>query len=832
MCKKNYSKLLLLACAALLEWTTSASASGPSDPKSLGYRRVAQNDEIVIALLAQRVLQGRAQRDPSLYQNLLAEGYRDEAFTHSASKGFADASATQIDLEKQEAVYRIAPPNGDAQLRFIKRGERWLLASSTGLAQIVHAPAATTLQKTSGASSSLLNASASAANYSFINKEIAPEHNLGTLSRQITQTRLQRKLFGLPHSMALFAKVQQFHTAPFIAASYVQLVTDHSWNRIVYGDYQRWIKAYEGRDSGTPLKRPQGIAVDAQGRVYVADTDNGRVLVLQLAGAPENLSLVFMKELGRGELSQPSALAWDDGGTIFDNSDDVLWVIDRGPAALLAYRINDAQRVVKYQSEELIDPVALALGRFDGRSDGNLYLADAATRKLLRFYFGGEGLRPLNSIAGNEEMVPTALATDHWGNVYLSDEAYRQIQKFSPSLELLTTLRPEDESFRPLQFQTLFGTLELANATQPQWSGYDQAFLLEHWTDNSGGRRYALGMDFELEQLGLSADLSALSLAGKLTDPGYLKTELINAQTKSAANALHEGYANAGTVSLQYDRRKPSGEMIAPGYYKLRHTLRSTYDKPEAVRESEAFYLPLYYYEDSGAEAAYDAHLTRGARVHRFGNAPEQTLATDAHEVVYRFAGLHPNVRYEARATYRSAEGTLEQAWFADEMALHAARAVDGHAQTTEWLEIPATVIADGNLSLRFVKTSGNGPASVAEVWLREAHFDAAHLPTLEESAALPQAFTLQQNYPNPFNPSTTITFTLPQDFRGAVTLRVYNMLGELVRELVQRDLSAGTYREVWDGLDANGRRLASGVYLYQLRAGSFAATKKLVLMR
>ena len=831
MCKKNYGKLLLFACAALLEWTTSVIASGPSAPNSLGYRRVAQNDETVIALLAQRVLAGMAQHDPYLYQNFLAEGYRDEAAANSASPNSASANATQIDLKKHEAVYRIVLLNSNAQLRFIKQGERWLLASSSGLAQFAQASAATNLQKTSEASSALLNASANATNHSFIPKEIAPEHGLGTLSRQITQTRLQRKLFGLPHSMALFAKVQQFERAPFIAASYVQLVTDPAWNRIVYGDYQRWIKAYDGRDTGMPLQRPQGIAVDAQGRVYVADTDNARVLILQLAGAPENLSLVFMKELGRGELSQPSALAWDDQGTIFDNSDDVLWVIDRGQAALLAYHLNNAQRVVKYQSENLIDPVALALGRFDGRSDGNLYLADAATRKVSRFYFGGEGIRPLNSIAGNEEMVPTALATDHWGNVYLSDEAYRQIQKFSPNLELLTTLRPADESFRPLQFQTLFGTLELANATQPQWSGYDQAFLLEHWTDNSGGRRYELGIDFELEQLRLSDDLAALSLAGKLTDPGNLKTELVSAQNE-IVNSLHEGWTNAGALAVQYDRRDRSGKMIAPGYYKLRHTLRSTYGKPEAVRESEAFYLPLYYYEDGGAEAAYDAHLTRGARVNRFGNAPAQTLATDAHEVVYRFAGLHPNVSYEARATYRSAEGNVEQILFAEESLLHRAQTISGTAQTTEWFEIPAQATADGDLQLRIVKTNGAGPASVAEVWLREAHFDAAHPPKMEESTALPQEFTLQQNYPNPFNPATTITFTLPNEFRGAVTLRVYNMLGELVRELVQRELEAGTYREVWDGLDATGGRVASGVYLYQLRAGSFAATKKLVMMK
>ncbi len=834
MCKAHYKKLMLLACTALLEWTTSAIAGGATDPKNLGYRRVAQNDEAVVALMAQRVLTGVAQRDPCLYQSFLADDYREEAAMSSVSKMTAGtrALATQIDAQKQEAVCSIPFAQGVVQLRFIKQGERWLMASSSGLAQLARSVSFSGLHKASEASSSLLNSSTNAAHYSFIDKEIAPEHGFNILSRHVTQTRLQRRLFGLPHSMALFAKVQQFDAAPFIAASYVQLVTDPAWNRIVYGDYQRWIKAYDGRDSGRPLNRPQGIAVDAQGRVYVADTDNARVLLLQLTGPSENLSLTFVQEIGKGELAQPSALAWDDRGTIFDGSDDVLWVIDRGNAALFAYQLSTAQQIIKYQSESLSDPVAITLGRFDGRSDGNLYIADAATRTLQRFYFNGAALQQLNSIAGGEEMVPTALATDHWGNVYLSDESYRQIQKYSPSLELLTTLRAEDENFRPLQFQTLFGALELANTAQPQWSGYDQAFLLEHWTDNSGGRRYELGMDFEIERLGLADDLAALTLTGKLTDPGYLKTELVAVQTQNAVNTLHAGWANAGAMALQYDRRNRNGEMIAPGYYKLRHTLRSTYDKPEAVRETGEFYLPLYYYEDCGAEVSHDAHLVRGARVNRFGDEPQQTLATDASEVIYRFTGLNPNVRYEARATYFSAAGNVEQAWFAEESLLHQAQTISGNAQTTEWLAIPAQAIAEGSVQLRFVKTNGAGPASVAEVWLREAHFDAAHPPKLEESAAIPQAFTLQQNYPNPFNPSTTITFALPKDFRGAVTLRIYNMLGEMVRELVQRDLEAGTYREMWDGLDTSGKRLASGVYLYQLRAGSFAATKKLVMMK
>lgn len=85
--------------------------------------------------------------------------------------------------------------------------------------------------------------------------------------------------------------------------------------------------------------------------------------------------------------------------------------------------------------------------------------------------------------------------------------------------------------------------------------------------------------------------------------------------------------------------------------------------------------------------------------------------------------------------------------------------------------------------------------------------------------------FYLYQNYPNPFNPSTTIEFSIPHtDF---VTLKVYNILGEEVVTLVSEKLNTGRYKYNWD---ATG--LAGGVYLYQLKAGNFVKTNKLVFLK
>jgi len=95
---------------------------------------------------------------------------------------------------------------------------------------------------------------------------------------------------------------------------------------------------------------------------------------------------------------------------------------------------------------------------------------------------------------------------------------------------------------------------------------------------------------------------------------------------------------------------------------------------------------------------------------------------------------------------------------------------------------------------------------------------------------ACPAAFTLAQNAPNPFNPSTTIRFALPE--AGHVTLAVYDINGRLVRTLVGRPLGAGSHAVVWDGKDAMGRAVASGVYVYRLTAPQGVVTRRMTLLR
>jgi hypothetical protein len=103
-----------------------------------------------------------------------------------------------------------------------------------------------------------------------------------------------------------------------------------------------------------------------------------------------------------------------------------------------------------------------------------------------------------------------------------------------------------------------------------------------------------------------------------------------------------------------------------------------------------------------------------------------------------------------------------------------------------------------------------------------------------EEEAASDQStvtsYQLEQNYPNPFNPTTTISFALPQ--ASEVSLSIYNLSGQLVKKLVAGEMNAGRHSLVWDATNDRGERVASGVYLYVIKAGEFSAQRKLVLMK
>ncbi len=101
---------------------------------------------------------------------------------------------------------------------------------------------------------------------------------------------------------------------------------------------------------------------------------------------------------------------------------------------------------------------------------------------------------------------------------------------------------------------------------------------------------------------------------------------------------------------------------------------------------------------------------------------------------------------------------------------------------------------------------------------------------TGDDTPLAPEATFLAQNFPNPFNPATEIVFGLRAP--ANVSLRVYDAAGRFIRELAAGIHPAGTYQKIWDGRDANGAAVSSGIYFYKLDAGAFSRTRKFVLLR
>ena len=145
----------------------------------------------------------------------------------------------------------------------------------------------------------------------------------------------------------------------------------------------------------------------------------------------------------------------------------------------------------------------------------------------------------------------------------------------------------------------------------------------------------------------------------------------------------------------------------------------------------------------------------------------------------------------------------------------------------------------EGSILSLPVVTSSNFDKEKMQLYLREAILadsEAVVIPVEKGEVILPKSFSLSQNYPNPFNPNTTIRFEIGVGGgnQSAVntTLKVYNILGQIVKTLVNEPKLPGIYYLTWDGKNEQGEKVSSGLYFYQLRAGNYNETKKMVLVK
>jgi hypothetical protein len=159
-------------------------------------------------------------------------------------------------------------------------------------------------------------------------------------------------------------------------------------------------------------------------------------------------------------------------------------------------------------------------------------------------------------------------------------------------------------------------------------------------------------------------------------------------------------------------------------------------------------------------------------------------------------------------------------------------------SQEAEW-EIIAFVPGFGTTTepkaYSFIDDLSITPNLTLRYRLKQIDFNGSYTYSniLEVEIAAPNVFSLEQNYPNPFNPSTKIKFTIPSVIASEtkqsqlVTLKVYDILGNEIATLVNEEKSAGSYE-----VEFNASNLPSGIYFYQLKAGQYSETKKMILLK
>ena len=146
-----------------------------------------------------------------------------------------------------------------------------------------------------------------------------------------------------------------------------------------------------------------------------------------------------------------------------------------------------------------------------------------------------------------------------------------------------------------------------------------------------------------------------------------------------------------------------------------------------------------------------------------------------------------------------------------------------------ESLTVSYDVVLDAGEYMRWVLSTASGEEHTLE-GTGEIRVPTEETFILERKAIIPIAYALHQNYPNPFNPITTLRYDLPVN--NHITLTIYDLNGKEINQIVNSNQPAGFQSVVWNATDYFGRSVGAGVYLYQIQAGNFKDTRKMVLLK
>jgi len=243
----------IIACAV------NVLAQGQRSPQQAEAHPARLSDEAQIQLLINELLSAK---ESSVKARMLQKRFLPgQAVQTTAQEKHAAINALpEIAVAGETAVAEF--PGGE-RLILKKEGQQWRVKEGK---LSVQKSAAQKSPKESSRNIEIQTTRGFSAGETFIPVPVSREYGIERLTRNVTEANLDRSLFGAPEKTASYYYAHYTNSAPYVTATYIQLVSDPAWNRILYGSLGRWIKSYND------VSGPSAIAVDANGRVFIGET--------------------------------------------------------------------------------------------------------------------------------------------------------------------------------------------------------------------------------------------------------------------------------------------------------------------------------------------------------------------------------------------------------------------------------------------------------------------------------------------------------------------------------------------------------------------------------
>jgi len=547
---------------------------------------------------------------------------------------------------------------------------------------------------------------------------------------------------------------------------------------------------------------PWGIAVDTSGNAYVADYYNHRIQKFTSSG--EFITKWGSYGEGDGQFHYPWGIAVDVSGNVY--------VADRN------YRIQ------KFTSSGEFITKWGSYGEGDGQFShpcfiavdvtGNVYVTDYYNHRIQKFTSSGEFITKWGSYGevDGHFRYPVGIAVDVFGNVYVSDRTIY----VSDSTNRIQVFKPSD-AIPPLTAINLSGTLGNGD-----WYISDVSVTLTA-TDNTGGSGVAK-MEYSLDD---GATQTTYTAPFSIVEEEI--TTILAKSTDEAGNVEEPPVSKV----VKVDETPPAINISSPTAKDYLHSENITIQFTVEDNVSGIVFQSAKLNEVKVANGEIIDLLTLNLGSHVFkvtttdnaGNSSDQTVA---------FSIIATSDSTSAAIDSFLQSGTIDSAGIANSLAVK----LNAAQKKINQGNIKA---AEKNLQafINHVEAQSGKHITVeaADILIADAEYMIGSLLTAAPSMLepIPQKPWLGQNMPNPFNPDTWIPYGLHE--RADVTISIYSSSGRLIRTLYLGRKDAGLYvskdrTAYWNGRNASGEAVSSGVYFVRMKAGEFGAIRKMMILK